>query len=83
MRETDGPCLSESDDVHPENDLGLTRVVYAEMSLKGALFCRLDILEIVGDDANVVHIHRNDICAMHEMVHGLEVDVICRLSPRE
>jgi hypothetical protein len=54
IRETDGPCLYVSDDVHPENDLGRTRVVYAEIFLKGPLFCRLDILEGVGDDGNVL-----------------------------
>jgi hypothetical protein len=80
MGENDGPCFFVSCNVHPEDELGLTKVRHAELLPNGPLH-RLNQFERFRDKENVVHIYQYNTYIMHLVVHSVEVLVrACSLN---
>jgi hypothetical protein len=57
LGENDGPCFFASCNIHPEDELGLTKIRHAELLPNGPLH-RLNQFERFKDDENVVHIYQ-------------------------
>jgi hypothetical protein len=71
LGETDGPWFCISDIVHPEDELGLTKVRREELFSNNPIR-QFNLLERVLDDENVVHINMCNAYAMQWVIHRLE-----------
>jgi hypothetical protein len=74
MGDTDGTCIFVFDNVHPEDNLGLTKVRHAEMAPHGPLR-RLNPFKRVRDDEIVSHKNQYNSDPMHKVVHSIEASV--------